>query len=108
MRTHFVRPRQITFVLGLCLLFVVPSAMADPDMIGHWALDDGAGTPANSGNGVLDGGETVIVQKTLANGIDISATTLPGDWVAFNTQGIASTAGTITLTDNSGDTSTDG
>ena len=67
-------------------------------------LDDGAGTPANSGNGVLDGGETVIVQKTLANGIDISVTTLPGDWVAFNTQGIASTAGTITLTDSSGDT----
>jgi type IV fimbrial biogenesis protein FimT len=65
-------------------------------------LDDGAGTPANSGNGVLDGGERVLVQKTLANGIDISATTLPGDLVVFNTQGIASTAGTITLTDNSG------
>lgn len=64
--------------------------------------DDGAGTPANSGNGVLDGGEAVIVQNTLANGVDISATTLPGDLVAFDTQGIASTAGTITLTDNSG------
>jgi type IV fimbrial biogenesis protein FimT len=74
-------------------------------------LDDGAGTPDDTpadgipdgrGNGVLDGAETVIAQKTLANGIDISATTLPGDLVMFNTQGIASTAGTITLTDNKG------
>ncbi len=55
MRTHFVRPRQITFVLGLCLLFVVPSAMADPDMIGHWALDDGLGTVAVDSAGTNDG-----------------------------------------------------
>jgi type IV fimbrial biogenesis protein FimT len=65
-------------------------------------LDDGAGNPADAGNGVLDGGETVLVQKTLANGIDITATTLPGDLVVFDTQGVASTAGSITLTDNSG------
>jgi type IV fimbrial biogenesis protein FimT len=65
-------------------------------------LDDGAGNPADSGNGILDAGERVLVQKTLANGIDISATTLPGDLVVFNTQGVASSAGTITLTDNSG------
>lgn len=64
--------------------------------------DDGAGTPANSGNGVLDAGERILVQKTLENDIDISATTLPGDLVVFDTQGIASSAGTITLTDNSG------
>ena len=65
-------------------------------------LDDGGGDPANSGNGVLDAGERVLVQKTLANGIDITATTLPGDLVVFDTQGVASTAGSITLTDNSG------
>lgn len=64
--------------------------------------DDGAGTPANSGNGVLDGGERILVQKRLANAIDISATTLPGDQVAFDTQGIASSAGTITLGDSHG------
>lgn len=65
-------------------------------------LDDGAGTPANSGNGVLDAGERILVQKTLENDIDVSATTLPGDLVVFDTQGIASSAGTITLTDNRG------
>ena len=64
--------------------------------------DDGAGTPANAGNGVLDGGERILVQKTLANAIDISATTLPADQVAFDTQGIASSSGTITLGDNQG------
>ena len=56
----------------------------------------------DDGNGVLDAGERVLVQKTLANGIDITATTLPGDLVVFDTQGIASTGGSITLTDNSG------
>jgi len=65
-------------------------------------LDDGGGDPANSGNGVLDAGERVLMQKTLANGIDISATTLPGDWVVFDTQGTASAAGNITLADNRG------
>ncbi len=65
-------------------------------------LDDGAGDPANSGNGVLDAGERILVQKALANDIDISATTLPGDWVVFDTQGVASSAGTITLADTRG------
>ena len=65
-------------------------------------LDDGGGTPANAGNGVLDGGERVLVQETLAIGVDITATTLPGDQAVFNTQGIASSAGTITLTDTRG------
>jgi type IV fimbrial biogenesis protein FimT len=65
-------------------------------------LDDGGGTPANAGNGVLDGGERVLAQETLAAGIDISATTLPGDLVVFDTQGMASSAGTITLTDSGG------
>lgn len=65
-------------------------------------LDDGGGTPANAGNGVLDGGERVLVQETLAVGVDITATTLPGDQALFNTQGIASSAGIITLTDTRG------
>ncbi len=65
-------------------------------------LDDGGGDPANAGNGVLDGGERTLVQETLATGIDITATTLPGDLVVFNTQGIASSAGAITLTDTRG------
>ena len=67
-------------------------------------LDDGAGTPANSGNGVLDGGERVLVQETLAVGIDITATTLPGDQAVFNTQGMAASGGTVTLTDARGNT----
>ena len=65
-------------------------------------LDDGGGNPANAGNGVLDGGERTLVQKTLVTGVDITATTLPGDLVVFNTQGIASSAGTVTLTDTRG------
>jgi type IV fimbrial biogenesis protein FimT len=62
-------------------------------------LDDGGGNPANAGNGVLDGGERVLVQETLAVGIDITATTLPGDQAVFNTQGMAASAGIVTLTD---------
>ncbi len=64
--------------------------------------DDGGGTPANADNGVLDGGERVLAQVTMPVGIDITATTLPGDLVVFNTQGIASSAGTVTLTDSRG------
>ena len=76
-------------------------------------LDDGAGTPDTTpadgipdgrGNGALDATEKVISQKTLPNGITISNTTLPGNQVTFDSQGVASSAGTITLTNARGET----
>ena len=75
-------------------------------------LDDGAGTPDTTpadgipdgmGDGILDATETIISQKTLSNGINIANTTLAGNQVIFDTQGVASNAGTITITSANGE-----
>ncbi len=76
-------------------------------------LDDGAGTPDTTpadgipdgrGNGLLDATETIISQKTLPDGINITNTTLPGNRVVFDTQGVASSAGTISIANDMGET----
>jgi type IV fimbrial biogenesis protein FimT len=75
-------------------------------------LDDGAGTPDTTpadgipdgmGDGILDATETIISQKTMPDGINIAATTLAGNQVIFDNQGVASNAGTITITNAQGD-----
>jgi len=67
-------------------------------------LDDGAGTPDTTpadgipdgrGDGILDATETVISQASLPGGIDITNTSLTGHQVIFDSQGVASSAGTI-------------
>jgi len=74
-------------------------------------LDDGAGTPDTTpadgipdglGDGILDATETIVSQKVLPDGINIVNTTLAGNQVIFDTQGVASTAGTITIANDRG------
>jgi len=74
-------------------------------------LDDGTGTPDTTpadgildglGDGILAPTETVIVQRNMADNIDITGTSFAGNLVTFDNQGVASSAGTITLSNNMG------
>ena len=62
------------------------------------------GVPDGAGNGVLDGSEKSIANTRVKSGIDITNTTLAGDFVTFNNQGFPSGAGAITLASSAGDT----
>jgi prepilin-type N-terminal cleavage/methylation domain-containing protein len=77
--------------------------------------DDGAGTadttpadgiPDGRGDRIFQATETVIAAKSLLAGIDIVSTTLTGNRVVFDTQGVASNAGSITLRNTRGDSRT--
>jgi len=65
-------------------------------------VDDGGGTPANSGNNTRDGGETLIRSGDLAS-IDVTGANFGGNaFVAFTSRGFTTAAGTVTLQNDSG------
>ena len=77
--------------------------------------DDGAGTadttpadgiPDGRGNGIFEATETVIAAETLTAGVNIVSTTLTGNRVIFDTQGVASDTGSIILRNDRGDSRT--
>ncbi len=49
------RPGGLAFGLLFALLGASPAVAADPDLIGHWALDDGAGMVATDSTGTANG-----------------------------------------------------
>jgi len=65
-------------------------------------VDDGGGTPANSGNNTRDGGETLFRSGSFAT-VDITSSNFGGNaFVAFTSRGFTGSAGTVTLQDGSG------
>jgi len=73
--------------------------------------DDGEGTPDAApadgipdgrNDGIFDATERLLLQKSLPGGINIISTSLPGNLVVFDTQGLASSAGVINIRNNTG------
>jgi len=78
-------------------------------------IDDGAGTgdtapadgiPDGRGDRIFEASETVIAARSLLAGIDIVGTTLTGNQVIFDTQGVASESGSIIIRNDRGDSRT--
>ena len=74
-------------------------------------LDDGNGTPDvapadgipdGANNGIFEATETRIRQETMPGGVNITNTTLPGNTVAFDNQGLASAAGVVNIRSDAG------
>ncbi len=88
-----------SFVLVAGLLFAGQARAADPDLVAHWKLDDGAGTTAidssgNGNNGVLTGNPQWAVGK-LGGALDFDGN---GDYVDCGNAQIFSITDAFTLT----------
>jgi type IV fimbrial biogenesis protein FimT len=75
-------------------------------------VDDGSGTPDvapadgipdGANNGIFEATETMIRRETMPAAINIMNTTLAGNTVAFDNQGLASATGSINIRSNDGD-----
>jgi prepilin-type N-terminal cleavage/methylation domain-containing protein len=59
-------------------------------------VDNGAGA-GTAGNGLVDGDEKTLPHKDLPPGIDLTATGFSGNQFRFNSRGLASASGSVTL-----------